>query len=437
MKLGFKKGKSIFYLSYPSIEDYIGFDEETGKMIHLHLHYELMIGKKFIKGVRLPWEKKIYETVIKDEKYDVKIIDPNIEMLLLLLRNNLKINFMRKLKGSMLSKDETIEFKWLKEKIDTKKILELSKELLHEELGKIIVNYLIKNDKVSYKKMNRKMSIFYKKRNNYSNWRQTLKYSYLKLNAAIKYILNKKLKQPTLYRRGLPEGGIIISFVGVDGSGKSTMIKETKKWLSWKIDVYQVYFGSGDGECSLLRRPLKFVNDMRSKRRGNALNITEKKNNEIKKSSKMKIAKILWALTLALEKKNKIYKILKARNQGMIVLTDRYPQIQFKGYNDGPLLRGWKNSKSKLKRKISEWEYEIYKLSNEIHPDIVFKLLISEEVSATRKDDTPSYMIRKKIETIKSLEFKGSITYKVNTERSIDESSLEIKAKIWNYLNGN
>ena len=54
MKLGFKRGKSIFYLSYPSIEDYIGFDEETGKMIHLHLHYELMIGKKFIKGVRLP-----------------------------------------------------------------------------------------------------------------------------------------------------------------------------------------------------------------------------------------------------------------------------------------------------------------------------------------------------------------------------------------------
>lgn len=42
---------------YPGIEDYVGFDPDTGALTHLHVHYQLTLGEKFLKGHRVPWEE--------------------------------------------------------------------------------------------------------------------------------------------------------------------------------------------------------------------------------------------------------------------------------------------------------------------------------------------------------------------------------------------
>src|SRR6185295_15909928 len=60
-------------------------------------------------------------------------------------------------------------------------------------------------------------------------------------------------------RRVLPQGGVLVALVGSDGSGKSTLTKDLSAWLSWKIDVLPLYFGSGDGPSSLARWPLKLA----------------------------------------------------------------------------------------------------------------------------------------------------------------------------------
>ena len=54
----------------------------------------------------------------------------------------------------------------------------------------------------------------------------------------------------------------MVAFVGCDGSGKSTMVGETRKFLAPKLDVYPMYLGSGDGSSSLLRKPMKLVRDL-------------------------------------------------------------------------------------------------------------------------------------------------------------------------------
>jgi len=45
-KLKFKRFETKSYLKYMSIEDFIGLDESTGMLVHIHLHYELRVGKK-------------------------------------------------------------------------------------------------------------------------------------------------------------------------------------------------------------------------------------------------------------------------------------------------------------------------------------------------------------------------------------------------------
>ena len=50
--------------------------------------------------------------------------------------------------------------------------------------------------------------------------------------------------------------------------------------------------------------------------------------------------RVVWALALAVEKRSKMRRARRARNRGMLVLCDRYPQTKILGFNDGPLLAG-------------------------------------------------------------------------------------------------
>src|SRR5439155_17069655 len=68
---------------------------------------------------------------------------------------------------------------------------------------------------------------------------------------------NRYLDTQVPEKRTLPHGGLIVAFLGVDGSGKSTATKEITRWLSRKVDVVSIYFGSGDGPASLPRRCLR------------------------------------------------------------------------------------------------------------------------------------------------------------------------------------
>ena len=135
-----------------------------------------------------------------------------------------------------------------------------------------------------------------------------------------------------------------MALLGCDGSGKSTHIKEIAEWLSWKLDVLPIYFGSGDGPGSLLRWPLKLAADiMRRKGPTGMSKASMRLRDDV--SWYKRFGRVPWALFLAMEKRKKLKRLWRARNRGMIVLCDRFPQNQIKGFNDGPLpgalWRGW------------------------------------------------------------------------------------------------
>jgi thymidylate kinase len=240
-----------------------------------------------------------------------------------------------------------------------------------------------------------------------------------------------------------------VVFVGVDGAGKSTLIRRVKEWLSWKIDICVIYFGSGEGMSSLLRYPLtKFVSLVKRKKakekiiKKNNISNTNKvdESNEIVKSEKAKksvayrLFKVIWAITLGFEKKSKFKRLWKAKEQGLIVICDRYPQIQVMGFNDGPLLNNWMNSRNKMKRKIARWEYNIYKLCNVYNPDILIKLKIPEEISCQRKPETPIKIIKDKIDAVEKIKYNTNTQiYSIDTDEEIEKVLLKIKKIIWKY----
>ena len=52
--LGFKRAESNIDRQYPGIEDYFGYDSQTGIIVHLQTHYQLVTGQPLTKNYHFP-----------------------------------------------------------------------------------------------------------------------------------------------------------------------------------------------------------------------------------------------------------------------------------------------------------------------------------------------------------------------------------------------
>ena len=75
-------------MRYPALEDYLGFDQTSGKLFHLHVHYQLVLGEQFVKNYRIPIETQVLDSVHFDS--GVKVPAAEVELSILCMRALLK-----------------------------------------------------------------------------------------------------------------------------------------------------------------------------------------------------------------------------------------------------------------------------------------------------------------------------------------------------------
>jgi thymidylate kinase len=437
-RCGFKRFVATFGIRYQAIEDFIGIDESTGKMVHCHLHYQLTLGEKYLKGYRLPWETIILNTRVWNQDASIYVSNPDIELILLTVRAALKWRFRDRL-FSLFGKnyfrgDFKREYEWLHERINMTSSTKYSDLLLGEDAS---LNY----QRLIHEDFTMKYFLSFRKDIKKSfRWYRTYGVPGGILMKQIKELVwlasvfgKRYLGLHHALRRTLPSGGIVVAFVGSDGSGKSTVVKKLVKQLSWKIDVMQTYFGSGDGPSSFWRFPLKMVRKLLLRTSKNpSVSLTEKvtSSNEKLRLRLLNLAKPIWALTLAIEKKKKINRIWGSKNAGLVIITDRYPQSQIKGMNDGPLLNRWMDHKSKLLRWLANKELQVYQFADKNAPDLVIRLNVTPEVAAARKNDMTLEELDRRIEAVKSLQFATTVI-DVDATKPLEEVMVEVTNVIW------
>ena len=443
-EIGFKQFISVPFLQYTEIEDYVAMDEDTGILVHLHLHYQLELGEKNLKGYHCPWEELLLSTRIYDREHQIYIAEPNIEIIILVVRAALKVRNRDRAKSlfgaDYFAGDVIREFRWLKERIDLAQVEKLSTELLGEDASKVILDAIA--DESQLKKLlspGNAVRLAVKKYRRYDpitamrlRWYREWQYLFFK-------IMSRYFKAPVKLRRtSIDKGGSIIAILGADGAGKSTVNAEIVKGLSSKVDVFPIYLGSGDGTASILRQPLiwmrqgfKALKSLKSS--GKPSTGSTKKWYE--RSKVYQLNHILWAITLVFEKQNKLKRINSARERGMVVVCDRYPQSQIPYLNEGPLLTTEHKSSSKLLQALQEWELKSYqKMVATVVPDLVVKLNVSPEVALTRKSSLPE-VIEKKVAGVKAIEFPDrSRIANLDADRSLDEVILKAKHAVWQNL---
>lgn len=433
---GLKRFRSMPLMQYNAIEDYIGFDVETAKIWHLHTHYRMTLGEKHLKGYTVtPWGAYILKNRVKDES-GIYVSSPEVELVLLIARNALKLRWRDF--GKKVGKDDLVEYQWLLERIDKEALAAHAKAMVDEKGASMLLKLCDGNLKKKsqlrtlYRYLRKALKCFTGYSSFGSRWMRT-KRELFWFVGGVKRRLGWNSSRP--YRRVSPSGGSVVVFLGCDGAGKSTSLNYVKKEFGKKVDVKSIYLGSGDGSSSLLRKPMKLV----AKRvGGKGLGHSVEKEYKEKKTISLKsrlysFAKILWAVTLASEKKSKLREMTKARNSGMLVLVDRYPQTINPGYSDGPLLTRYLSKRGGLLKSIAQWEYNIYDSASRNMPDLMLKLMVPTEVAIARKPEMTAEEIDNKKTAVRAMN-AGLRCVEVDTSCAMNESLSKIMAEIWKII---
>ena len=446
---GFVKLDEVSLTGYPGIENYVGYDPDSGSCIHVHLHFELTFGTPFLKEYVTPWAPYVLDRRITDPESGVPITDPTTELFLLIVRYSLKIRRYNPIARRSYFDGFLDEYDWLAERADEAELDATVRDLLNPSAASRVADVLdgepTIRDLIRVGKPVRAELDTY---STYPSWSTTPIALARKVFRGLGKLNREFIDRPYPTRRKLQSRGVEIAIVGIDGSGKSTHLSSLHDWLSWKMDVHTVYFGSGDGPSSLLRYPFKKLNDLRTRSANGTSNISTSA--ELNTSSdrmdggnsgvydvdagRVGFAKAPWAILLAREKKKKRRRAIRARNRGMIVLMDRYPQNQFADINDGPLLQPWLDSRRGYLKRIAKWETEIYDDLHEQSPDLIIKLMTDPEIAKERKPETPMVNLERKAEIIDSLSYEHSRVIEVDTDQDIDDVLRTIKKEIWKEL---
>ncbi len=436
---GYVMTVSMKWQLYPFVEDWIGFCSNTGIQTHIHLHMRLITGKPYVKEQYLPFDAEILQSRMLSE-LDVYVADPNLEIIILLIRTVIKQSVFSTILNNngefLFSKNVKREYEYLKKIVERDCINKFSSETLpgHEELIESIIFEKCTNKRMLELKniVNKEFEAY--RRCNYISavCLSTFRYYYIKLRSILKIALNTKKTLAS-------QKGLIITFIGVDGSGKSTISKKVQNDLNWKIDSRYFYLGSGDGSTSILNRLLRrYAIAKKSLSNVDSTHVISKNNNPTHKCGAHGLKLLISNLNSVSNAKAK-YKACKKmdtiRHNGGIAITDRYPQIQFIGINDGPHIV---NLGSGLFALINKWlkkkEYEYLEKACSYKPDIIIKLSIPFEVSRARKKDSSEESIKRKIEIIDSIHFDGSREYIVDNTGELEGTLLKVKNIIWDEI---
>ncbi|MET0636782.1 MAG: hypothetical protein ABWZ25_12200 [Chitinophagaceae bacterium] len=435
-ELGFVKFEAVKYKRYQDIEDYLGIDLQTGKLIHVHAHFRLTMGEPYLKGYQLNIEEQLLSTKVFDPGFGIYRTDPAHELVLLFCRQALKLRNRDKLKillkkGGPVAPNFIKEFIWIKGQCTGEQVINAADSIFpgNKAIAEICVGEL-------NKKQLAKLSTLLQKELKHARlytplvatlirWQREalIKLTRRKASNSITPVVHKRVHTP----------GVAIAVVGADGSGKSTVITQLKKIFEKKLDVYPIYFGNG-GYVSWSSKILRMAG---KKRKPDSKTKTQKKETAVIRPIRSGAMKTFFlcldALEIAGVKNRNLSRLRQARKKGMIVICDRYPQTQVFGYNDGPHLNHLTNSRNWLFRSMALREKAIFSKFNFTFPDVVFKLIADARLIESRKPgQTPLETLERKIKAIKELKFPpGCSVVTVDASHPPEKVLRTINKKIW------
>ena len=434
-RCGFKHAPDAPGRDDPAMMSFLGFDEVSGALLHVHLHFRLILGPPLFKNSRLPCEQAFLSRSRLLSGCNLRVLAVEDAALLLFVRVMLEFSPFDPVQ---IRRRAQIEDKFRKDfleltpHVDPARLRLAAAGIFDADIADRIALAVTSGDPMAAPydlrwKITRALSQYRLSGDVEAGLRRVVRTAKFLFGAFNRRILHL----PRIWGRRAPGGGVVIAFVGVDGSGKSTATTNILSWLGPEIDVLKVYFGTGDGAPSLVLAPFKALAKLvarfiKTKPKGAS-------HGQISDRPPGPIYSLLfavWAVAVALDKRHKLILIQRAARRGFIVVTDRYPQDEIERFNDGPLLHRLAWTPDWLRR----FEASIYLRARRAPPDLVVKLHVGVDAVLRREPDMSPALIEDRLDCLKQLHFAGSKTVSIDATAPLETVTRTIKRAVWDIL---
>ena len=442
-RLGFKQVTAPGEKQMPGVLDFFGFDHDAEKWVHVHAHYQLIMGHDMTKNFRLAVERPYLESAVQGELFRVPTVE--FELVILVIRMVLKHSTWDAILGreGKLSSSERKELIYLQERSDSQYV----NEILRKHLPYIDVDFFkecleaLKPGASLWKRVKTGQELQIRLRSNavYSIPVDTV----LKLWRRAALIVQRRLFKPsTKYQLAI--GGAVIALLGGDGAGKTTAVGALSAWLSKNFKITKIHMGKPAWSpiTVTIRSILKIGQVLGLYPLETTFDETIRQKSRVSPGYPYLIREVCRA-------RDRYWTYVKDRRlaaQGSLVILDRFPlpQIQImdgaqaeqfvRQLQEGP------RANQPLSPRLNHWfarylirlEESYYKQI--LLPELLMVLRLDPEVAVQRKTDEDPQSVRTRSTEIWKLSWENTDVHVIDASKSKTEVASEIKTLIWSQL---
>ena len=195
----------------------------------------------------------------------------------------------------------------------------------------------------------------------------------------------------------------VIAITGCDGSGKSTLANRLVQTLALRTSVEQVYLGQSSGFIKQKITELPWVGEKIA-----AYLVSKSDKVHEKPTTPPGNVEGTVIFLLSCWRAYKFKRMLRREQEGVLLVTDRYPQAEVAGFRvDGPHL-GKAQGGSRWIQMLRKREQRLYEWMSSYPPALLIRLSVDEDTAYARKPDHDIASLREKIRVIPTLTFNGA-----------------------------
>jgi len=430
-RLGFKQALEYSKYRIPGILDYYGHDQKTGRLVHVHAHYQLVLGHDATKNYHIPIEEPYLASSSLNGLF--KIPSAEFELIILVIRLMLKhatwVSLL--LHQGRLSRSEKNELEYLVKWISETRMNEiLQKHLPYIDPSLFAACLKMLTSDCSVWDRTRSGQKLINRLEPYARRPQIID-SVLKLWRRVSWPLEKRVFRKD-DRKQMNSGGLLIAVVGGDGAGKTTIVNELYNWFSADFKVHRFHMGKPKWSLItiLIRGVLKI---------GRSLGIYPFMRAEIIYTNNPNLLVFPgypWLIREICTARDRYLTYIKARRlatNGELVILDRFPLPEIK-FMDGPQIARMTASvpNKKLVKYLINME-ESYYLKIDL-PDLIILLLADPEIATQRKTDEIEEEVHARSSEIWEIDWIQTPASVINANLSKIEVLTEVKRLIWSRL---
>jgi thymidylate kinase len=415
----------------PGTRDYYGYDQKEDRIIHAHVHFQLVLGHDLSKNYHIPIENAFLESATQGGFF--RIPAPEFELAIFVIRMVLKHSTLDAIimRHGGLSASERRELEVLQSLTTLTKVATVFEQHLPCVDNNLFEACLrsLQPDCSFWSRILAGQQLQQKLRS--CARRPLIVDTVLKFSRRIKLPIQSRLHMRVPKKHTI-KGGLLIAVVGGDGSGKTTVINSLYARIFEEFEIAKFHMGKPSWSWTTIwiRGIIKI---------GRILGLYP----FVKEGSEYSLNTNLpffpgypWLLREVCTARDRFLTYTVARRlatNGCLVICDRYPLAEVKKM-DGPqvdqVTRGMKSNK--LIKALAGLENQYYQQI--MLPDLLIVLRVAPDLAVQRKMDEAAESVRSRVGEVWNVDWSNTPAHIVDAGRTKTEVHSDLMALIWSYL---